>query len=83
AGDELLAIDGWRISADQINDRLKDYQPGDAIEIAVFHQDELRVRSITLMVPQPTQYQVLAIEQPSTAQQRNFQGWLGVPLTTM
>ena len=82
AGSELLAIDGWRISADQINDRLKDYQPGDTIEIAVFHQDELRVRSITLMAPQPTQYQVLAIEQPSTAQQRNFQGWLGVPLTT-
>ena len=83
AGSELLAIDGWRISADQINDRLKDYQPGDTIEIAVFHQDELRVRSVTLADPQPTQYQVLAIEQPSTAQQRNFQGWLGVPLTTM
>ena len=82
AGSELLAIDGWRISADQINDRLKDYQPGDTIEIAVFHQDELRVRSVTLADPQPTQYQVLAIEQPSTAQQRNFQGWLGVPLTT-
>ncbi|WP_073073186.1 M61 family metallopeptidase [Phormidesmis priestleyi] len=80
AGDELLAIDGWRIGADQINGRLKDYQPGDTIEVAVFHQDELRVRSVTLAAPQPNHYQVLAIEQPSTIQQRNFQGWLGVPL---
>ncbi len=81
AGDEWLAINGWRTSAEQIPDRLKDYQPGDTIEVAVFHQDELRVRSVTLAAPQPNQYQILAIGQPSAVQQRNFQGWLGVPLS--
>ena len=83
AGDELLAIDGLRVSADQINDRLKDYQPGDTIEVAVFHQDDLRVRSVVLTAPRPNHYQVLAIEQPSRTQQHNFQGWLGVPLTAI
>ena len=83
AGNELLAIDGLRVGADQLNDRLKDYQADDVIEAAFFDQDELQVRSVTLLEPRPSQYQVVAIENPSSIQQQNFQNWLGVPLTAV
>ncbi|MBD2020083.1 M61 family metallopeptidase [Leptolyngbya sp. FACHB-36] len=80
AGDELLAIDGLRVSSDQLSDRLRDYQPGDRLEVAIFHQDQLQICCVTLAAPRPSRYQVLPIQQPSPQQAQLFQGWLGVPL---
>ena len=80
AGDELLAIDGIRVTAQQLSDRLKDYQPGDTISVTVFHQDELRTYPVTLAAPRPNRYQVIPVEHPSPTQKQNFAGWLGVPL---
>ncbi|HEY9640631.1 MAG TPA: PDZ domain-containing protein, partial [Coleofasciculaceae cyanobacterium] len=78
--DELLALDGLRLKADQISDRLKDYRPGDRVTFTLFHQDELRTCAVTLGAPRPTSYQLVALDHPSPTQQENFQGWLGVAL---
>jgi len=78
AGDELLAIDGIRVTVTQLSDRLKDYQPGDTIQVTVFHQDELRVYPVTLADPRPSRYQLIPVEQPDPRQKQNFTGWLGV-----
>jgi len=83
AGDELLAINGIKVTASSLSDRLKDYQPSDTIQVAVFHQDELRTYSITLAPPRPTRYQLKPVAHPSSTQQQNFAGWLGVTLTTL
>jgi len=81
AGDELLAIDGFRVSAEHLSDRLKDYKIGDAIAVTVFHQDELRTCQVTLAAPRPSRYQIVTLEQPTSTQKQNFAGWLGVPLS--
>lgn len=78
--DELLAIDGFRIKAAQLNDRLKNYRPGDTIHLTVFHQDELRTYPVTLSEPRAKAFQIVAVDNPSTTQQQNFQGWLGASL---
>jgi predicted metalloprotease with PDZ domain len=83
AGDELLAIDGIRVQSQQLSDRLKDYQPGDTIQVTVFHQEELRTYPVTLASPRPTRYQVIPVENPSSMQEENFAGWLGVSLSTL
>ncbi len=74
--DELLAIDGIRATAENLNERLKDYQAGDTITITIFHQDELLTVNATLDKPQPTRYEVVLIENPSETQQQNLAGWL-------
>ncbi|MEA5616231.1 M61 family metallopeptidase, partial [Cronbergia sp. UHCC 0137] len=81
AGDELLAINGIKVGTNQLSERLKDYQPKDTIEIAVFHQDELRTYSVTLAAPNPGRYQIKPVENASSTQMENFSGWLGVPLS--
>ena len=83
AGDELLAIAGFRVNAEQANERLKDYQPGDAIEVTVFHQDELRTCHVTPAAPRPTRYSIVPVEQPTAIQKQNFTGWLGVPISKL
>ncbi|WP_430686130.1 M61 family metallopeptidase [Leptolyngbya sp. AN02str] len=78
AGDELLALNGLRITADQLSDRLKDFQPGDAVHITFFHQDELRTASLTLAAPQPTSYQIAPVANPTAEQKAALNGWLGI-----
>lgn len=83
AGDELLAINGIRVTADQLNDRLRDFQPGHLIQVAFFHQEELRLTMLTLEDPRPTRYQIAVCDRPSRKQEQKFQGWLGVPLSSL
>jgi predicted metalloprotease with PDZ domain len=81
AGDELLAIDGLRVCAEQWGDRLKDYKPGDTLQLTYFHQDELRTCPLTLVSPRPVRYDLVGVSDPTATQQRNFKAWLGVSLT--
>ncbi|HEY9605772.1 MAG TPA: M61 family metallopeptidase [Allocoleopsis sp.] len=74
--DELLAINGMRVTAEQLSDRLKDFQAGDTIELSVFHQDELCTLSVRLGTAQPSRYQIVPIENPTQVQQQNLAGWL-------
>jgi predicted metalloprotease with PDZ domain len=76
AGDQLLAIDGFRVTADQLSDRLKDYHTGDTIQVSVFHEDQLCTLPVTLGAPRPSRYQIVSVENPSKAQKQNFTGWL-------
>jgi predicted metalloprotease with PDZ domain len=76
--DELLAIDGLRVKADQLGDRLKDYRPGDSIDLTFFHQDEIKTCRVTLAEVRPSTYQVVLVNAPTAQQQENLQGWLGV-----
>jgi len=81
AGDELLAMDGLRVTADQLSDRLKDYNIGDTVKLSVFHQDELRTLPVTLGKPRPSRYQIVPVENPTQGQKQNFAGWLRASLT--
>lgn len=83
AADELLAIDGLKVTASQLSDRLKDYKAGDTIQVTVFHQDELRNFNVTLASPRANKYYLKPIKNPSSTQQENFAGWLGTALTNV
>ncbi len=80
-GDELLAIDGIRVTANGLSDRLKDYHPNDTIQITVFHQDELRNYDVILNTPNPSKYQVKSVENPNQSQKNNFALWLDAQIT--
>ncbi|GAB4133736.1 MAG: PDZ domain-containing protein [Cyanobacteria bacterium J069] len=77
-GDELLAIDGLRVSADQVGDRLRDYRPGDTVQLTVFHQDELRTAEVILDPPSPTSFKIVPSSSASETQRALLKGWLGV-----
>ena len=90
-GDELLAmtagrsetIVGFRIQRDQLEQRLLDYQPGDAIKLTGFHQDELRTYRVTLGDPVPQTYQIKSVENPTSEQKAACYQWLGADLDTL
>jgi predicted metalloprotease with PDZ domain len=77
--DELLALNQLRVSAEQLCDRLKDYQANDIIQITVFHQDTLRTVDVQLAASQPSRYEVIRIQNPSNDQKQKFVAWLESP----
>ncbi|BAZ44821.1 peptidase M61 domain-containing protein [Chondrocystis sp. NIES-4102] len=77
ANDELLAIDGIRVNAQSLNERLKDYQVNQTIDVTVFHQDELKTLAVTLGKPQVSRYEVVIKDNLSELEQQNLVGWLG------
>ncbi len=77
AQDMLLAINGIRVTAEQLPQRLKDYQANDMIQLTVFHQDVLRTVDVLLASPQASRYEVVPIADPSDIQLQNLAGWLG------
>jgi predicted metalloprotease with PDZ domain len=76
--DELLAIDGFRVKASELSDRLKNYLPGETIHVSVFHQDELRTYPVVLTEPHPTSYRLAPVSNPSLAQRQALEGWLSI-----
>ena len=83
AGDELLAVNELRVSADQLSERLRDFRAGDRVQLSFFHQDELRACTVTLAEPRCARFQIVPVEHPSHSQEQNFLGWLSVPLASI
>ena len=77
-GDEILAIDGLRVTAKTLSDRLKDYQANETILVTIFHQDELLTVETILAKSQPSNYQVVQMDNLSDSQQDNLSSWLGL-----
>jgi predicted metalloprotease with PDZ domain len=84
-GDELVAIDGYRVTADQLPDRLACYKvsdssacaSGDRIKVTVFHQDRLMDYEVELSASQPSKYELAPLPDLTPSQLYNLQCWAG------
>jgi predicted metalloprotease with PDZ domain len=77
AKDELLAINGIKVDAKTLEERLGDYQAEDTIQVTVFHKDELKTVAVTLATAQANRYELVIKDDLSPEQQGNLKGWLG------
>jgi predicted metalloprotease with PDZ domain len=80
AGDQIVAVDGVRATRDFLNARLAEKQPNDSVTFAVFRADDLRNLTIKLGGRAEEFYRIVAVAQPSAAQARLYQEWMGAPL---
>jgi predicted metalloprotease with PDZ domain len=76
-GDELVAINGYRVTADQLADRLASYKVFDRLKITVFHQDQLVNYELELAASQPTKYELSLLNDLTPSQLYNLQCWAG------
>ncbi len=76
-GDELLALDGFRIDQDLLQDRLDERRAGDAVRLSLFRRDELLHVPVTLAEAPMDQLEIVPVAQPTVAQTRLLHAWLG------
>jgi predicted metalloprotease with PDZ domain len=77
AGDELLAIDGFRVAPDGLDDRLTATRPGDTVTLLVSRLDELKSIDATLSA-EPAVPSIVRRAPTATADQTaRLAAWLG------
>jgi predicted metalloprotease with PDZ domain len=76
--DEILAIDDFRVRADQLNARLDQYIPGDTVALLVARRDQLMRLELKFGVEPPRDWRLETIPDASDARQRRAQ-WLQPP----
>jgi predicted metalloprotease with PDZ domain len=78
AGDEILALDGFRVGQAELRKRLAEREAGEQVDLALFRRDELMTLQLRLAHPAPPRVQVVQVPEPSAEQRAVYRGWLGV-----
>lgn len=79
AGDQIVAVDGYRATLDFLNDRLAGKRPGEQLTLTVFRGDELRTFPFKLGSRAAVTYRIVPRPEATEQQRRNYQAWLGTP----
>ncbi|MBV9926360.1 MAG: M61 family metallopeptidase [Acidobacteria bacterium] len=79
AGDQIVAVDGYRATSDLLDERIAARRPGDPLALTVFRGDELRTLNLKLGTRAAATYRIVPRAEVSDQQKRNYQSWLGAP----
>jgi predicted metalloprotease with PDZ domain len=77
ANDEIVALDGMRVTMDSFDARLSERKPGDRITLTIFRNDDLRTFDIRLGGRAVAPYRILPLPNPGESQRQSYQKWLG------
>lgn len=80
AGDEVVAVDGFRANLDFLTARIGEKKPGDKMKLTLFRYDELRDFEVTLGARIPPAFRIATVENPTEAQKALYKGWLNMDL---
>jgi len=74
-GDEILAMDDYRVPADKLDERLHSYRPGQKVILLIARRDELKRLNVTLGL-EPANRWTLSVKPNATpAQQSHLAAW--------
>lgn len=74
--DEIIAIDDFRVRADQLNARLDQYKPGDKVPLLVARRDQLLKLDVQFGEEPPRRWRVEVDPSATDAQQQQRTRWL-------
>ncbi|MFQ5413607.1 MAG: M61 family metallopeptidase, partial [Phycisphaerae bacterium] len=78
-GDEIVALDGRRLPAGELDDRLKRFDPGDTVRLTIFRRDMLRTIEVVLAGRPDGNWRVRRIDEPTELQRTTYASWLQQP----
>ena len=76
-GDQLIAVDGYRIDSQNLARRLVRYEPGETIPVSYFRRNELRTAELTLETAPLDTCSLSAAASPSASALALRRDWLG------
>ncbi len=78
-GDEIVAVNGVKLTYPQFEVTLKRYPPGTEVDLALFRRGYLRHVSATMGKGPPEKYAFSAVENPTDLERRVYASWIGAP----
>ncbi|MCU1278453.1 MAG: putative protease [bacterium] len=79
ANDQLLALDGFRLDASSLKDRLAARRAGDKVAFTIFRRDELRLVEVTLADKPVEKFKITPSAEATPAEKAANEAWLGEP----
>lgn len=79
AFDQIVALDGVRVTLPILNARLEEKRPGEEARLTVFRLDDLRAITIKLGARTEGDYRIQPVKNPTPEQARLYEGWLNAP----
>ena len=76
AGDEILALDGYRVKPSDSRKRLQQYDPGDEVKVLVARRQKLLTLRVSLGRRPPDSWQLEVDEQADEALREHLEAWL-------
>ncbi len=76
ARDELLALDGYRVTGSEVNQILGNYAPGDSISVLVSREGLVRRLTVVLGRSPLLRFKLAPVAKPTTLQEEVCKGWL-------
>ena len=80
ANDQVVALDGARVTREAFEARLAEKKPGDTIRVTVFRSDDLRTFDIKLGSHIDAPYRIVRVANPTTEQKQIYESWLREPM---
>ena len=75
-GDEVVAFNGNRMRANDINERVGEMKPGENVTLTVFRSDQLREIKVSLRLQDVPPYRVTKTKEPTDLQKQIYEAWL-------
>ncbi|HEY4613448.1 MAG TPA: PDZ domain-containing protein [Bacteroidota bacterium] len=75
-GDEIVALNGYRTNANDLNNRPAEMKEGEKVRLSVFRDDRLRDVEVTLKNRPIPAYKVEKVKEPTELQKSIFESWL-------
>lgn len=74
--DEIIALNGFRVRASNLSNRIADMKNGEVVTLTVMRDEELRDFKIILKEIRPIQYKIEKLKRPDWLQKNIFETWL-------
>ncbi|MDB4632218.1 PDZ domain-containing protein [Pirellulaceae bacterium] len=75
-GDELISIDGYRLTSSDLTARLKAFKPGDMKEVLTVRRGQIVSRNMTMEAKPKSNWTIVKIAKPTEKQTANLNQWL-------
>ena len=79
AGDEIVALNGFRVDDSSLDGRLHDYRPGETVRIAAFRRDELIEIPLVLTERPAFRATVRKAGRANVRQRALYEAWMHAP----
>ncbi len=76
AGDQIVALNGLRVTLEVFNARLEELRPGDVVTLTIFRNDDLRTLPVKLGETAEGEYRIVPTENPTDEQGRLYENWM-------
>jgi len=79
SGDELISLDGFRISPENWTERLNLYRVNDVCKCLIARRGKIMELSLKLVAQPDQSWTLIRISKPTEEQEKNWRSWLGLP----